>query len=333
MKIGSILAALIGLGIAGVLIALAGLGPIGHLLARARFGIALVVLFHLTQLAASARAWQAIATDGRGFPPFGAFLLIRAVREGVNNLLPVAQIGGEVVGARLVHRRGVTLAVAGAGVVCDLTVEMLTEIGFVLLGLALLLDTTAAAGLLRPVMTACAGAVLLAALFVAAQFLGLARLLERVLLRLASRFGWHGLEGVVGLEAALRRLWSRSRSLARAVGWHSLSWLLGGPEVWLALAVLTGHAPSLAACFVIESLGQALKNVGFAIPGAIGVQEGGYVLVCHLYGIPADAAIALSLLKRLREIVLGAPSLLLWRWLERRPVATPRARAIAGSSA
>ena len=56
----------------------------------------------------------------------------------------------------------------------------------------------------------------------------------------------------------------------------------------------------------------------FVIPGAIGVQEGGFIALCGVFGIPAPTAIALSLIKRLPEIVLGIPGLLLWQGLEGR---------------
>ena len=74
----------------------------------------------------------------------------------------------------------------------------------------------------------------------------------------------------------------------------------------------------IAAGLVIESIGQALKAVGFAVPGALGVQEGGYIVICRAYGLPAETGIALSLMKRLREVVLGVPALLAWQLSERR---------------
>ena len=57
------------------------------------------------------------------------------------------------------------------------------------------------------------------------------------------------------------------------------------------------------------------------MPGAIGIAEGGYVVVCHLFGIAPEVAVALGLIKRLREVVLGVPALLAWHWRERRPPA------------
>ena len=83
----------------------------------------------------------------------------------------------------------------------------------------------------------------------------------------------------------------------------------------LALHVL-GHGVGLGPGLVIESLGQALKAAGFAVPGALGVQEGGLIVVCALFGLSPETAIALSLAKRLREVVLGLAGLLAWHRLE-----------------
>jgi hypothetical protein len=61
---------------------------------------------------------------------------------------------------------------------------------------------------------------------------------------------------------------------------------------------------------LLESLGQAIRGAGFAIPGALGIQEGGYLLLAPLAGMPPSAALALSLAKRTRELLLGLPGLL-----------------------
>jgi uncharacterized membrane protein YbhN (UPF0104 family) len=75
-----------------------------------------------------------------------------------------------------------------------------------------------------------------------------------------------------------------------------------------------GAPPTLLSAVVIESLGMAARSVGFAIPGALGVQEAGFILVAGVFGIPADTAIALSMVKRVRELTFGAAGLLAWQW-------------------
>ncbi|OAG77591.1 hypothetical protein Amal_00960 [Acetobacter malorum] len=96
-----------------------------------------------------------------------------------------------------------------------------------------------------------------------------------------------------------------------------VAWALGAVEVCLILHFM-GHDCSLSVGFVIEGVGEAAKSVGFAVPGALGVSEGGYLLIGSLFGISPALAIALSLIKRVREIAWGVPSLLVWQWLEHR---------------
>ena len=316
MRLGSIIGGVLGLALAAWLIGAYGAGRILDLLGNAGwFGIGAVTAFHLVQLACSAAAWRTIAGPVRPRPRLRTFVWLRWVREGVNNLLPVAQIGGEFVASRLLNRRGVPLAPAIACTVADLTMEMVTQIAFTLLGLAVLLHTVGDGGIAGYVMGGLVVAAFVAAGFLAAQWLGLAMAIEKGLLRLGRALGWPGMGEVKGLHAALIACYRAPRRVALAAAWHSMSWLLGGVEVCLALHVL-GHGVGIGPGLVIESLGQALKAVGFAVPGALGVQEGGYIVVCQLFGLVPEAAIALSLMKRLREVVLGVPALVAWQRME-----------------
>ena len=75
---------------------------------------------------------------------------------------------------------------------------------------------------------------------------------------------------------------------------------------------------------MIESLSQAVRAAAFLVPGAFGIQEGGFIAVCAVYAIPGPAALALSLVKRVPELVLGLPYLMVWQayegraWMRRR---------------
>jgi hypothetical protein len=48
------------------------------------------------------------------------------------------------------------------------------------------------------------------------------------------------------------------------------------------------------------------------------VQEAGFILVSGLFGISPDTAIALSMVKRARELLVGLPGLVAWQWSEGR---------------
>jgi putative membrane protein len=302
-------------------------------------GVAAVIAFHLPQMLFSALGWQAIAGPGRpsgnpgpgvgssavpGAPRLPVYLLLRWIREAVNNLLPLAQIGGEFIVARLLQKRGVRLAQAVGGTIADLMLEMGTQVLFTVLGLILLVRLVGHS----EVSDIATRALLIATLVVTGAFvalwLGLAAVIERAVLRLGRSFGWPATGEIGGLHDALAGCFRAPGRVTLAAAWHLVSWLLGGIEVCLILhffAIDVGIGPGL----IIESLGQALKAVGFAVPGAIGVQEGGYVVVCRLLGIGPETAIALSLMKRVREAVLGIPGLILWHRTEAKAAGEPAA--------
>jgi putative membrane protein len=315
MKLLTLIGGALGAALAIWLLARFGLGHVLSLLHQAGWGIAVVIAFHLVQMLFSAAAWSAIAGREPPKPSLWQFVLLRWVREGVNNLLPVAQVGGEFAGAHLLRRRGMSLVRATACTVCDLSTEMVTQILFTLSGLLTLLALLGRSPVTDEVVGGIGIACLAALGFVGGQWFGLAALLEKGLARLALQFGWQGVGEIAGLQQTITGLYRSPRALALALVHQSISWLLGAIEVCLALHFL-GHDASLAEGLVIESLGQAVKAAGFVVPGALGVSEGGYLVVGALFGLAPPVSIALALIKRLREIVLGLPALAAWQWLE-----------------
>lgn len=322
----ALLGAALGGAVAIALLALYGAADIGRALVDAGWGVLAFVAFHLTQIAFSSLAWKAVL-PARSAPGVLAFLQLRWIREAVNALLPVAQIGGEIVGARVLAARGVTLSLAGASVTVDLTLEVATQIAFTLLGLGLLIHRPGqeVTAWMIGGAAASAGAV---ALFVLAQRMGVFGVVERGLIRFSRTAGWQGLGDVRGLHDAIVSLYRDPARWCRGGAHHLISWLLGGLEVMLGLH-LVGVSVDLRDGIIIESLGQALRTIGFAVPAALGVQEGGYVLVCGLLGISPQAAIELSLLKRIREVALGVPGLIAWQVIERQRLANRAARGRA----
>jgi uncharacterized membrane protein YbhN (UPF0104 family) len=96
---------------------------------------------------------------------------------------------------------------------------------------------------------------------------------------------------------------------------HVVGWLIGVAEVLIVLGCM-GHPVTIGEALVIESLVQAVRGAAFAIPSALGVQEAGMILLCGIFGIPPDQALALSLIKRAADLVLGVPGLVALQILE-----------------
>ncbi|POF62024.1 hypothetical protein CFR73_13215 [Novacetimonas maltaceti] len=316
MRLITFIAGTFGIGLTVWMLSRFGLHDILALIATGGWSIAVVIIFHATQVCASALAWKILAESHRRPLPLGDFLALRCAREGINNLLPVAQVGGEVITARLLSRRhGVGLRRAAASTICDLTIELLSQVTFTLIGLGVLFCLVNRSAVTDELMESAGAALLLGAVFFGSQYLGAVSLIEGLLMRIADHLGWGGMEDIRGLHHEIITLYKTRSSSIRAGALQLLGWSLGTFEVSIIMHGV-GHPLSLGQCLVIESVGQAAKSAGFAVPGALGVSEGGYIIIAGLFGVSPQVAIALSLIKRLREIAWGLPSLVGWQWME-----------------
>src|SRR5215469_13510127 len=100
--------------------------------------------------------------------------------------------------------------------------------------------------------------------------------------------------------------------LVAGAAWHGVGWIWSGAGAWLCLALMGVHV-ELWKVLALESLIAAVKSVAFLTPGALGFQEGAYALVAPLFGITPEAALAVSLLRRAKDLVLGVPAMLAWQ--------------------
>jgi putative membrane protein len=311
-----IAAALVGIAAVVALIATEGYAAVAQSFASVGWGLAVIVALRGVQMAGAGLAWWYLLPAGRRPGPLMPVLL-RWVREAVNTLLPVAQVGGDIVGARLLARTGSGGGLAGASVLVDLLTQTATQLVFALTGLAILAMGGEGDGLVRVIGAGLVVMTLAVVGFYLAQRLGGFGLLERALLKAAERPGLAFLGGAANLHDELQRLHDAPGGLIRAFLLHLVIWFVGALEILVALRLM-GEAIGWGQAVVIESLGQAIRAAAFLVPGALGAQEGGLIALCTVYGISAPTGLALSLVKRVPEIVLGIPGLFVWHVLEGR---------------
>ena len=96
---------------------------------------------------------------------------------------------------------------------------------------------------------------------------------------------------------------------------HLAGWILSAVGTWIAFRLI-GAETDLAAVVAIESLVYAIRSAAFVVPNALGVQEAAYTLLAPLMGVGPELGLAVSLLKRARDIAIGIPTLLAWQALE-----------------
>jgi putative membrane protein len=304
-----------------------GLPAILATLALAGWGLLLVAAFHLVPLVLDAEAIRVLVIRSAVLPHASReAILTRWAGESATSLTPGGQIGGPVLMARHLAQRGMSMAEAAAAVTVNTTLQTLAQIVFALMGIALL--GAHATRLLSPatrtsLWIAGAALVLTVVPFYFVQRRGLFSRLMRMAMRFAGNRDWSDLVSQAeAIDEAVDRTYRRSGRASLSFGLSLVGWLVGTGEVYLILVLLNSPV-SWRDALLLESLGQAIRGAAFAIPGSLGVQEGGYLLLAPLVGLTPNAALALSLAKRTREILLGLPGLLylhLWErsWQRRR---------------
>lgn len=305
----------------GVLVS-QGLSAVFATLALAGWGLLGVSLFHLLPLVLDAAAIQVLFEKGGRDRAAGwkDALLVRWIGESANSLMPAGQLGGPALMIRHLNHRGMPLERAVAAITVSTTLQTLAQVVFALAGLALLgarASQSVQHNLRLPVVVASAVLAVPMVSFYLLQRRGLFGKVLRAATRFSGKREWLRLMSrAEAIDVALETTYGRRSEVAASFGWSLLGWVVGAGEVYLALHLL-GNPVSWEDALVLESLGQAIRGAGFAIPGSLGIQEGGYLLLAPLAGLAPPVALALSLAKRAREVLLAVPGLVYLHLSER----------------
>jgi putative membrane protein len=324
------IAFLAGLSVFVLLVGYYGIGDIAAVLAVAGgSGLALIATVHLLPLTAEAVGWRFLFDPARR-PNFRTLLWGRWIGEAVDTLLPVVQVGGNLVRIRLFMKLRLSATAVAASLVADTTLSVVTLIGFTLLGLVVLTSYVMADGLVMPIFLAMLVLTILVGGFYVAQQRGLFGVVAGLLQNFVGPLEASLVDGANAIDQENRRIYARRKDVLHSAFWLAAAWMLGTLEVWLALRLL-GYPMSLLEAFLIESLVQGVRTAAFLIPGALGIQEGGFLVVGTLLFLPPEAALALALTRRVRELVFGIPGILAWQWFEIRTAKEPSLARESGS--
>jgi putative membrane protein len=268
---------LAGLGLAIALIIYEGFGSVLNDLYLGGIGLVWASLFHFVPMVINAYAWRELVVERPKRPTLVAFTWTVWVREAVNGLLPVARVGGEVVSVALLMRRGLTGPVAVATIIVDMTLSIVSQFVFTVMGLCMLLARTDDIATLQRIALGLLLMVPVVIAFVVVQKIGLFELLRRLLKGLFGANLPALTNGSVELDDTIRVIYRKRMALIACGFWQFVGWLIGAGEIYLALHFL-GHPIDIEDSLMLEALAQAVSSAAFIVPGAIGVQEGGYVL-------------------------------------------------------
>ncbi len=321
LRIASILAALLGLTVLAWLLTRIDVREIGKLLERAGFGLLWLVPFHAVPMLFEAQSWRILLAHRTRAREIALLplLWIVSVREAVNRLLPVAFVGGEIVGVRLAMLRGIHGAVATASIIIETLLTFLTQCMMTVLGVALMVGWMGQAQFASRILL---GVLILVPVPVVVALLlrygSIFKRLEAVFERM-----FHGREDDAALfdgarvDAEISAQQAQPARLLLTMSLQLSGYLVGAFENWVALRLL-GHPCSWILAIVVEATFQGIRHFMFFVPAGIGVQEAGVSLFGTLFGLDGETSVALSVAKRMREILYGVPALLSWQWAESR---------------
>ncbi len=316
MKFAPAVALIAGLIVTAVLIGQTGFQETGAALAHSSWGTPLTILVRVGVVVLAGIAWS-LVLPGPPTVPLHICVKLRLIREAVNTLLPVLQVGGDILAVRLLTFSGTPTALATASVITDVLVQALTQFVFTIIGLGLLVHAGGSGPIVEAVTWGLITAVPLLAAFFIVQLGGAHGLVSKALARFAAGRQWQAVGATEGVYRQLAAIQARTGPFAASAAIHLFVWVFASLEVYFVLHFM-GYPVGLAEAVAIESLAQAIRGAAFAVPGAIGVQEGGLIILCGLFGVSPQAALALSLIKRVGDLAVGIPGLLAWHALENR---------------
>jgi putative membrane protein len=321
MKRLSYLAGLLGLAAAIALVVHEGWSTIYSVIDHAGWALLWLLPFHVLPLLLDVVGWRMLLapSDPERRATIPVLFWIAAIREASNRLLPVANIGGEIIGIRMVMWRGINGAAAAASVIIEVLLTLVNQYLFTALGIVLLIELTQNIGALNLVWTALMASLPLPIVLIVLLRHGkvFSRLESFAKKLLGGRSRLAQLIDGARLDLEIRALYAQPWRLLGACAWQLLGFLVGSFESWLALRLLD-YPISAWDAIAIEAVTQALRHIIFVVPAGLGVQEGGLVLFGNIIGLPAEASIALSLVKRMREVAFGVPALISLQWVEAR---------------
>ena len=307
-----------------------GAPQVGKALATAGWAILAVIAYHLlVPVFLDALAWWTLFPKIER-PQLRSIYWMRWIGESVSTLVPSAAVGGDIVRARLAAIHGAPVTVAAGTVLVDLTLGVFTQTVFTLLGVVLLVQATGQRSLVGPTVIGTLIGVAAVCGFYFVQRLGMFGFLARMIAKIANSPEWQSLvQSGETLDLTVRTLYARRSAVIGCCAWTILSLILNSGEIWIALRALNLSATIMNAV-ILQSTVLTVRNVAFAIPSGLGVQEGGYVLIGSLLGIDGTTALALSLIARVRELALGIPGIISWQLIEGRRLL--RARTVDAAS-
>jgi putative membrane protein len=267
--------------------------------------------------------WRCAFPPAQRTLPFRQLLLVRFLGDVINAVTPTATVGGELIRARLLRGR-IDPNAAWASIAVAVITQAVGQAAFVIAGLLIVLPSTPLPtalrlGLLLAILVFLAGLAAAVAIQRRGMLSTVARLLSRVRVTLPARI----LARMEALDGQIAQVYAHPSGFVLSAAAFTLGWALGTLEVYLILWFLDVPETSWHLALTIEVLSVAIDGALFFVPGKIGTQEGGKVLIFTLLGLPPAKGLALGVIRRVRDLTWSALGLMILSHRQLRPPVIP----------
>lgn len=314
---------LVAAGVMVLVVLVIRIGPltIAAMLRTVRWGFLLVAALYGIHLAVRAAAlWRSMVGGSLGYPEV---LGIRMAGEAIEMLTFTGPFLAEPAKGYLISRRGLAAAEAYGAIAIEYLLYTLVATWMAAVALSMLLAQGLLPSAIRVPVAAVVGAMIafsVACAWAAVTGIGLvapsvrwvvARFNRDVALNVAAR--------VTDVERVLVRfMHNHPRRLVEVLVIEVAGHALLVVEVWVILRSI-GFSLAPAHPFLVEGGQKFINAAFFFVPGQIGASEGVYALLVASVGYPAAAGLTLSLVRRVRALIVGAVGLAVLTMQKNRP--------------
>lgn len=245
--------------------------------------------------------------------PFLTLFRAKIMADGLNTLLPSANMGGEAARA-LIIRKHSPLQEGIPGIVFDKTVEYTASLLYLTAGLIvsiIYLKIPQSLKISSLVVISATGLVIFILIFL--QIKGVYKFLRKLTTLFPKAKKW-----LLEKEKLLRQIDTNMRQLFRhspikllsALSLHLVSRLLGAVEIFVIIKAL-GLPVNLVKVIFISVFVVIVNTAFFLIPGQWGAAEGANLLAAVTVGYPASVGLSIGVIRRARKLFFAALTLLL----------------------
>jgi uncharacterized protein (TIRG00374 family) len=311
---------LLGGGLLAWLVLSSGVGSILADLARIGPGVLLILALEFVGHALNTLGWWFTLPTTERTGTYGWLFWVRTAGQAINESTPAASLGGEPAKIVLLRSR-LSTGAAAASLLATKVSFCSAKLIFILVGMAVVwsrLDL--ARNLSLALLVAFVVMVIGIVMFAGVQMCGIGSGTVKTLHRVRFPVRWIARieSSLHDVDAHLKDFYrARTGDFLRAMAAHGLAFACGALQI-LLLIVWLGLPFDPTAAFGIEAFAALIALVTFVVPGSLGVQEGGKVLIFAALGLPRSAAMAVGITFRLIAFLDIAVGLAAFTWLQQR---------------